>query len=143
MSLSDKKRIVRIMKETLAHAYFATSDNNQPIIRSITPVIEDDMTIWIITFSNSRKVKQIRKNSKICLLFTKQPTGDKSAIVLGKAKIVTDLKTKEHVWKICHYDPRKYFPKGPAHAPFCLLKIIPNKIEWWDNWEQGRKTFKP
>ncbi len=143
MSLSDKQKIVKIMKETQGHAYFATCEGDQPIVRSISPIIENDMSIWISTFSTSRKVKQIKKNPKMCLFFTRQPNGDKSAIVVGKAKIITDLKTKEHVWKIAHYDMSGYFPKGPASSPFCLLKILPDKIEWWDNWKTGRKTFKP
>lgn len=143
MSLTDKQRIVKIMKETLDHTYFATTDKNQPIIRSMTPVIDDDMNIWLITYSNSRKVKQIKKNPKVCLFFTKQPTGDKTVCVLGKAKIITDLKTKKHVWQIAHYDPTPYFPKGPEHPPFCVLKIIPSKIEWWDDWKTGRKVYRP
>lgn len=143
MSLTDKKRIIKIMKETIDHTYFATCDKNQPVIRSMTPVIEDDMTIWMITFSNSRKVKQIKKNPKVCLFFTKQPKGDKTVIVLGIAKIISDLKTKEYVWKTAHYDPTSYFPKGPGSKEFCVLKIIPSKIEWWDNWKTGRKTYKP
>jgi general stress protein 26 len=130
------------MKETLDHTYFATCEGSQPIIRSMTPVIEDDMSIWIITYSTSRKIKQIKKNPKICLFFTKQPNGDKTVIVLGKAKIISDMKTKEYVWKICHYDPTGYFPKGPTEPPFCLLKIIPSKIEWWDNWKTGRKVYR-
>ncbi|MCX8014522.1 MAG: pyridoxamine 5'-phosphate oxidase family protein [candidate division WOR-3 bacterium] len=143
MKLTDKQRIVKIMKETLGHTYFATSDKDQPIIRSMTPVVEDDMTIWIITYSTSRKVKQIKKNPKVCLFFTKQPNGDKTVCVLGKAKIITDLKTKKYVWQIAQYDPTSYFPKGPEHPPFCVLKIIPTKIEWWDDWKTGRKVYRP
>jgi len=143
MSLSNKQKIVKIMKETLSHTYFATCDKDQPIIRSMTPIIEDNMSIWIVTFTNSRKMNQINKNPKICLFFTKQPNGDKSAIVLGKAKIITDLKTKEYVWKVAHYDMSEYFPKGPSSPSFCLLKILPSKIEWWDSWKTGRKTYKP
>ena len=143
MALSDKHRIVKIMKQTLGHTYFATCEADQPVIRSMTPIIEDDMTIWIVTFSNSRKIKQIKKNPKICLLFTEQPNGNKTALVMGKAKIINDLKTKKYVWKIAHYDPSSFFPKGPELPPFCVLKIIPTKIEWWDSWKQGRKTYKP
>ncbi|MCX7756873.1 MAG: pyridoxamine 5'-phosphate oxidase family protein [candidate division WOR-3 bacterium] len=142
MSLNAKERIVAIMKETLNHAYLATTDKDQPIIRSMTPIVEDDMTIWLITYSNSRKIKQIKKNPKVCLFFTKQPDGDKTVCVLGKAQIVTDLKTKRYVWQISHYDPSSYFPRGPEHSPFCVLKVIPTKIEWWDNWEMGRRVYR-
>lgn len=143
MSLTDKQKIVKIMKATQGHAYFATCEGDQPVVRSISPIIENDMSIWISTFSTSRKIKQIKKNPKICLFFTKQPNGDKSAIVVGKAKIISDLKIKKRVWKICHYNLSGYFPKGPESPAFCLLKILPSKIEWWDSWKEGRKIYKP
>jgi general stress protein 26 len=142
MNLSDEQKIVSIMKENFLHAYLATCDGDQPRVRPVSPIVEADMSIWVTTGGTSRKVKQIKKNPKICLFFTKQPNGDKSAIILGKAKIASDLKTKKRIWKICHYNLSGYFPKGPESPAFCLLKILPNKIEWWDSWKTGRKTYK-
>jgi general stress protein 26 len=143
MKITDKKRILAIMKKTKNHTYLATADNGQPIIRSMTPIIEADMTIWLATFNSSRKVKQIKKNPRVCLAFISQPNGDKTAIVMGKAKIVNDLKDKKRVWKIASYDMSQYFKKGPASAEFCLLKIIISKIEWWNDWQTGRQVYKP
>ncbi|MCJ7508964.1 MAG: pyridoxamine 5'-phosphate oxidase family protein [candidate division Zixibacteria bacterium] len=143
MSSSDKKKIVSIMKGNSSHAYLATCDGNQPIVRSMSAIVEDDMNIWMATSSNSRKVKQIKKNPKICLAFVKQPNGDRSAFVMGKVKIIDSLKEKKRIWKIAGYDMSQYFKDGPQSKEFCLLKVIPKKIEWWESWESGRKFYKP
>mgnify|MGYP001148757923 CR=1 FL=1 len=143
MALSDKKKIIAIMKKTCRHAYLASCDGDQPVIRSISPIVDNDMNIWIATFSKSRKVKQIKKNSRVCLYFVTQPNGEQIVNVMGKAKIIKTLKDKKHVWQVSHYDLTQYFPGGPNSKDFCLLKIIPTKIEWWPNWKVGRKVFTP
>ncbi|MCX8015400.1 MAG: pyridoxamine 5'-phosphate oxidase family protein [candidate division WOR-3 bacterium] len=143
MKLTDKQKILSIIKQTKSHAYLATCDNGQPIIRSMTPIVEDDLSIWLATFRSSRKIKQIKKNPKVCLAFISQPNGEKTAIVLGKAKIVNDQKVKNRIWQLANYDISQYFKNGPTSAEYCLLKIIIDKIEWWDNWRTGRQVYIP
>ncbi|MGQ9707005.1 MAG: pyridoxamine 5'-phosphate oxidase family protein [bacterium] len=90
MEKTDVEKIVNIMKETSLHAYLATVDGNQPRVRSVSPIIEDDLSIWITTYSGSRKVKQIGDNPKVCLAFVSQPNSDKSAVVINEAKVIDD-----------------------------------------------------
>jgi general stress protein 26 len=134
MNLSDEQKIVSIMKDNCLHAYLATSDGDQPRVRPVSPIVEDDMSIWVTTYSTSRKVKQIRENPKICLVFVEQPDGDKAAIVIGEAQITPDIAEKERVWKLATFDPWEHYPNGPDSDEFCLLKIVINKIEWRDSW---------
>lgn len=127
------QKLVNIMKENSLHAYLATGDGDQPMVRPVSPIVEDNMSIWVTTYSTSRKVTQIRRNPKICLAFVDQPRGDKAAFVIGKAEIVTDFEEKERVWKIATLDLSQYFSNGPKSDEFCLLKININKIEWRDS----------
>jgi general stress protein 26 len=143
MSVSDKRKIVSIMKDNSLHAYLATCDGGQPRVRPISPIVEDNMSIWITTYSTTRKVKQIRQNPKICLAFVEQPNGDKAAIVIGEAQIIPDMAEKERVWKVASFDLWKYFPKGPASKQYCLLKIIVKRIEWRESWTTGAKIYEP
>lgn len=143
MSKSDKKKIVKIMKATGHHAYLATVDRGQPRVRSVSPIIASDMSIWISTFAKSRKVRQIKKNSRVCLHFVKQPNGDQVATVIGVARIIKGLREKQRVWKLATFNMAQYFPDGPGSKAFCLLKIVPRQIEWWASWESGRKIYKP
>lgn len=137
-----KKKIIKIMKKTCNHAYLATVAGKQPWIRSMSPIIGDDMSIWVTTFAKSRKVKQIKKNPRVCLHFVKHPDGSMAATVHGKVKVMTDLKDKKTVWKMARFDLKQFFPKGPGSKDFCLLKIFPEVIEWWDSWESGRNITK-
>jgi general stress protein 26 len=140
MSLKEKEKIVAIMKENCLFAFLATSDGDQPHVRPVSPIVEDDMTIWVATYTNSRKVKQIRQNSKISLAFVKHPEGEKTAIVIGTAEIIAHMDEKKRIWKIAPYDMSRHF-KTPESKELCLLKINPQKIEWWDDWATGRKVF--
>lgn len=139
---NEKKKIASIMKELSNFAFLGTIDENAPKIRPVSPIVDDEMNIWVATFSNSRKVKQIKNNNNICLAFVKYPSGDKSVIVSGKAEIIDDNEEKKKVWGISQYNFGEYF-KSEDDENFCLIKIIPEVIEWWENWEQGRKIYKP
>lgn len=134
MNSSDMEKIVSIMKENSLHAYLATTDGNQPMVRPVSPIVEPDLSLWITTYSTSRKISQIEKNPNICLAFVEQPSGDKSATVIGKAKIINDLQEKKRIWNLASFDLSQHFPNGPESEEFCLLKIKIEKIEWRDSW---------
>ena len=143
MNLSDEQKIVSIMKDNSLHAYLATCDGDQPRVRIVSPVVEDDMSIWVTTRSTSRKVKQLGENPKICLAFVEPPEGEKSVTVIGEAQIIPDLEKRRRVWKLAPFDLYEHFPKGPDSDDFCLLKIIPKKIEWRDSGTDKLNIFEP
>jgi len=143
MNLSDEQKIVSIMKNNSLHAYLATCDGDQPRVRPVSPIVEDDMSIWITTYRTSRKVQQIEKNPKICLAFVEQPNGDKAATVIGKAKIISDMEKKRRVWNLAPFDLCEHFPNGPDSSDFCLLKIVIKRIEWRDGWTAEAKIYEP
>lgn len=139
---SDKEKIVTIMKENSLHAYFATVDGDQPRVRPVSPIVEDDMSLWVTTFSTSRKVQHIEENPKICLAFVELPRGDKAATVVGKAEIIENLDEKKRVWNLAGFDLSQFFPHGPESDEFCLLKIAIDLIEWRDSWTGGQKIYE-
>lgn len=141
MEASDREKIVAIMKANCLHAYMATCDGDQPIVRPVSPIVEDDLSVWVTTYSSSRKVKQIEKNPKICLAFVEQPRGDRAALLMGKAEIVPDLTEKERVWNLATFDLSEHFPDGPESDEFCLLKILIDRIEWRDGWTGGVNVY--
>jgi len=143
MNLSDEQKMVCIMKDNSLHAYLATCDGDQPRVRPVSPIVEDDMSIWVTTRGTSRKVEQIRRNPKICLAFVEQPIGDKAATVIGEAQIIPDIGQKKRVWKLAKFDLWEHFPNGPDSDDFCLLKIIIKKIEWTDSRIAGWKIYEP
>lgn len=142
MNSSDKQIMITIMKENSLHAYLATCDCDQPRVRPVSPIVEDNMSVWITTYSSSRKVKQIRQNPKICLAFVEQPQGDKVAFLIGKAEIIQDLEEKKRVWNLATFNLSEHFPDGPESNKFCLLKIIIKNIEWRDSWTSKVRIYE-
>lgn len=143
MKSSDKQKMIAIMKENSLHTYLATSDGDQPVVRPVSPIVEDDLSIWVTTFCSSRKVKQIQNNPRICLAFVEQPNGDKAAFVFGEAKIVPDLEEKRRIWNLATFDLSQHFSEGPESKEFCLLKVKLGKVEWRESWEGGTKIYIP
>jgi general stress protein 26 len=143
MNSSDKQKIVEIMKKASSFAFLATGDGDQPRVRPVTPIVEDDMSIWVATSAESRKVKQIKQNPKISLAFAQHPEGEKAATVIGEAEIVANMEQKKRIWELAPYDLSQYFPNGPESEDYCLLKISVGKIEWWEDFESGMKTYEP
>ena len=143
MGTSDEQKIVSIMRDNYLHANLATCDGDQPRVRTVSPVVEDDMSIWVTTRSTSRKVKQLRENPKICLAFVEPPEGDKSVTVIGEASIVPDLEKRRRIWKLAPFDLYEHFPDGPDSDDFCLLKIMANRIEWREVGTGALKIHEP
>jgi general stress protein 26 len=143
MSQSDEQRIVSIMKNNFLHTSLATCDGDQPRVRIVSPIVEDDMSMWVTTRSTSRKVKQLRENPKICLTFVELPDGDKAAIVIGEAQIIPDIEKRRRIWKMAPFDLYEHFPNGPDSDDFCLLKIIIKRIEWRDSGIGEAKIYEP
>ena len=143
MNLSEEQKIVSLMKENSLHAYLATSDGDQPRVRPVSPIVEDNMAIWVTTNSTSRKVKQIGQNPRICLAFVEHPDGDKAAIVVGEAHIIPDIEEKKRVWKLATFDLWQHFPNGPDSDEFCLLRIVIKRIEWRDSWTGKAGIYEP
>jgi general stress protein 26 len=109
----------------------------------VSPIVEDNLSVWVTTFNSSRKVKQIQQNPKICLAFVEQPHGDKAATIIGQAEIIPDMEEKRRIWELATFDLSQYFPEGPESREYCLLKININKIEWRDSWTDGQKIYEP
>lgn len=143
MSRTDKEKIVAILKANRSPAFLATVDGDQPQVRPVAAIIEDDLSVWVTTFCSSRKVKQISANPKVSLSFCQHPDGNQTAVIIGKAEIVPDMEQKKRVWDLAYFDLTNYFPEGPVAKEYCLLKITPEKIEWWDSWETGPQTYEP
>jgi general stress protein 26 len=143
MNVSDEQKIVSIMKDNFLHASLATCDGDQPRVRTVSPIVEDDMSMWVTTRSTSRKVKQLRENPKICLAFVEPPDGDKAATVIGEAQIIPDMEKKRRVWSLAPFDLYEHFPNGPDSSDFCVLRVLIKRIEWRDSGIGGPRIYEP
>jgi len=89
---------------------------------------DENLTIWMATFVNSRKVAQIRKNPEVHLTtgVTDLETAESYLQIQGRAEILTDEETKKAVW-----NPHlENIFSGPDDPNYCVCKITPYRIEF-------------
>lgn len=143
MGLSDEAKIEHIMKQTSLHAYLATCDEDRPMVRPVSPIVEGWDRIWIATSCNSRKIDQIKRNPKVSLAFVELPRGAKAATVVGLAEVVEEVTEKKRLWDLAGFDLSVHFPEGPDAGDLCFLRIRVERIEWRDRWEGCLKVYEP
>jgi general stress protein 26 len=105
------------------------TEDGKPWVRYVTPPgMDDDMTIWLATFANSRKIGQIAKNPEVHLTtgVTSIETAESYLQIQGKAEILSDPETKKTVW---FQDLERVF-SGPDDPNYCVCKITPYRIEY-------------
>ncbi len=121
----------RILAKLTGHTLCAlatVTENGRPWVRYVTPFADENLTLWLATFANSRKVGQIRKNPEVHL--TTGVTDIQGSMpylqVEARAEILTDEETKKAVWS----DYLANIFSGPDDPNYVVCRIIPYRIEW-------------
>ena len=86
---------------------------------------ESDMTILVGTWSKSRKVREIQKDSRVTLAFHDKK-GTAYVTLLGSAQIENDTDLKRKYWRA---EWIGFIPQGPDGDDYVLVKFIPIRIE--------------
>jgi general stress protein 26 len=95
-----------------------------PQARTMNPFPpEEDMSVWVATNSRSQKVKEIKKNPRVCLYYANHSMATGYVALTGKAVLIDEmaekLKRKRDYWNQAFPD-WKYL---------ILIKVIPEKLE--------------
>jgi len=105
-------------------ALITVDEEGRPRVRVMDPFLpESDFTIWFGTNSKSRKVDQIKKNSKVTLYYL---DSDASGYVMvhGIAQLVNGQMEKEKYWKDAWED---FYPNKSEN--YLLIKVSPEWME--------------
>lgn len=96
--------------------------------RDMTVLIrpQDEDSIWFSTYTNSRKVKEIKQNNNVIIHY-KDPFKREKLILFGKIEIFDDLKIKKELWRD---SLQMFYPEGPESKNMVLLKFSPNRNEF-------------
>ncbi len=126
MSELKQKILAKMDRPTLA-ALATINEEGKPWVRYCTPVADGDLTIWMATSLQSRKVGQIKKNPEVHLtLGVTDPTAAQSYLqIQGRAEILDDARTKKDRW----FDELKGIFSGPDDPNYCVCRITPYRIE--------------
>ncbi len=141
----EEEHIIKISKEIIKSAYFTSlitlDENLQARARIVEPFPpKNDFVIWMATNPKSRKVFQIKRNSKVTLHYFDK---NKLAYVslMGNAFLINDANKKQEIWKAGW---EKFYPN--KKTDYLLIKFIPNTLEMisiTDNFTGDKNTWMP
>jgi len=124
----DRDSVIAAAREIMGmqtYCALVTIDSSgQPHVRTMNPFPpEDDMSVWIATNSRSRKIREIRKNPRVCLYYADHSHASGYVAITGRAVLVDDmsekLKRKRDYWKQAF----------PDYTYLLLIKVIPENLE--------------
>ncbi len=115
-----------IMAEARYCALVTLDSTGQPQARVVDPFAPDsDLTIWIATKPITRKVHEIRRDSRVTLLYFNAAT-DEYVTVVGTAVLDTDSADQARHWKS---EWAANYPNGNRGSDYLLLKVTPARLE--------------
>ncbi len=126
--VTDRVKLIAAAREImLAQTYCALitiDESGRPQVRTMNPFPpEEDMTVWIATNTNTRKVQHIRKDPRVCLYYADHSKATGYVAITGRALLVDDmseiLKRKRAYWDQAF----------PGLRNIVLIKVIPEQID--------------
>jgi general stress protein 26 len=105
-------------------ALITLDESGHPQVRTMDPFVpEEDMVVWMGTNPDSRKVREIKNDSRVTLYYEDKDRGG-YVVIRGSAEIVDDHELKLKYWK--EGWNRFYEDKRTSYT---LIKVIPTDLE--------------
>ena len=119
-------------------AHIATvGADGKPDVVPVHPAWDGD-TLWVMTFADSVKVKNIRAHADVALHWPLDASGDGVA-VWGQATVHDDIDTKRRLWTgVFDYDLNAFVPDGPEIRRWPASSRWPPSVRW-----PSRRTAPP
>ena len=116
-----------IMKEA-DYCFFMTHGESGEINARLMHPFEPDgeFNVWLGASPNSRKVREILKQSKVTLAFI-NPRSTAYVTIVGAAALDSSLDLKRKYWRSYWSD---MYSGGPDQDDYILIKITPSRIEF-------------
>lgn len=123
-------RALEAVRTTIAasrYCFLVTLDEaGHPQARLMDPFPpEADVTVWLATSSVTRKVGQLRHDSRATLAYYDWERQGYVTLI-GDARLVTDLEERRRRWKP---EWQSFYPAGPEAPDYVLIRFIPFRIE--------------
>lgn len=114
-----------VMKAARYASFVTIGVDGQPQARVVDPLVAADRTIWVATNPLSRKVAELRRNSRVTLLFF-NAAANEYVTVQGRARMVSDAATRAARWK-AEWGP--FYKKRYEGPDFLLIAVRPFRLE--------------
>lgn len=132
VTAADKDQFFKDVDEYARKATWcalATETKGQPRVRMVHPTWDGD-TLWVATGIDTLKAKQIAVNPVVDIQFQVAPPDFVHLLTRGRATLMQDDATREHVWhNVMDYDLSQFFPDGPNSPGYVAIRIDPQRVE--------------
>ena len=108
-------------------ASLATIKDGQPWVRYVMTHGTGDLTLYVNTFAQSRKVAQIKADPNVHVILGANPEDMEQPYlnIAATAEVLDDAETRKRFWS----DELKAYFSGPDDPNLVVLKITPSMIE--------------
>ena len=132
----DRAKIIAAARELMAAqtycALITVDQTGRPHVRTMNPFPpEEDMTVYMATSSRSRKVQEIRNDSRVCVYYADHSKATGYVALSGRAVLIDDMKEIQK-------RKRAYWDQAfdPGLKNLVLIKVVPERLDVL-NYKQG------
>ncbi len=129
----DPSELTAVALATMASAKFpmlATMDGDQPRLRPVSPVRNEDFTIYLANLLSYGKTREITANAKVELCYL--AANHDQVRITGTASILTDRALLETIWNA---NPLLRSYLGSLDNPELLIyRVTPNRVRFMREW---------
>lgn len=93
-----------------------------------TQEAEFDGTLWFFTRAGAPKVGEVQRDEQVNVSYA-SPADQRYVSVSGRARLVRDPAKNRELWSAAY---KAWFPKGLDDPELALLRVEPDKAEYWD-----------
>lgn len=86
---------------------------------------EEDLTVWMATHRDTRKVAEMRDEPRVTLIYFDRDNPGYATLV-GRARLVDDVTERRARWKDAWDD---YYPGGAEGESYLLIEFVPDRLE--------------
>ena len=114
------------MKKARFANFTTIGRDGHPQSRIVDPFApESDFTIWIGTNALTRKVAEVKADSRVTLLYFNAAANEYVAVI-GTATVIDDPAEKARHWKD---EWVEFYKGGSADANYVLIRVRPSRLE--------------
>lgn len=128
MDKTELKQKIRDVLKGSHVASLATLKDGHPWVRYVMTHGTEDLTLYVNTFAQSRKVTQIKAHPHVHVILGASPEDMEHPYlnIVARAEVLDDAETKKKFWS----DALKAYFSGPEDPNLVVLKIMPQVVEY-------------
>ena len=110
-------------------AMLGTNGNDgYPNIKAMIKMENEGLkTIWFSTNTSSKRITQLKRDSKVCVYFVDMDQW-KGLMLVGTVEVLQDMESRQRLWRPGY---EKYYPLGIADPDYSVLRFTAQRGNYY------------